>query len=71
MEGILQDLVVLTSPWNIIGGVSLLAMATVWCVFGYTAEEEEAGRRLFWAEWPIPESESTSLKFEEELRIAA
>jgi hypothetical protein len=23
-------------------------------LFGYTAEEESKGNRLFWAEWPLP-----------------
>jgi hypothetical protein len=69
MEGILLSIEALTSPWGVIGGISLLAIATVSSVFGYAAEEERAGRRLFWAEWPIPESGSPFL--EEGMQMAA
>ena len=69
MEGIILSLEALTSPWSIIGGVSLLAVVVGVVLFGYLSEEEKAGRRFYWAEWPIPSTEETS--FEEELRLAA
>jgi hypothetical protein len=69
MEGIILSLEALTSPWSIIGGVSLLAIVVRAVAFGYMEEEEKAGRRFFWAEWPIPGSEVFSPK--EELRLAA
>ena len=69
MEGILLELEVLSSPWSIVAGSALLAIAAAAALLGYTAEEERAGRRLFWAEWPIPESEAPPR--EEELRLAA
>jgi hypothetical protein len=69
MEGIILSLEALTFPWSTIGGVSLLAVVVGVVLFGYMAEEEKAGRRFYWAEWPIPGTEETS--FEEELRLAA
>jgi len=70
MEGIILDLEALTSPWNLVGGLVLLAIVAGSILFGYMAGEEKAGRRLHWAEWPLPESEP-SPPFEEEYRLAA
>lgn len=69
MEGIILGLEALTSPLTFIGGLPLLAVVVGVVLFGYMAEEEKAGRRFYWAEWPIPSTEETS--FEEELRLAA
>ena len=69
MEGINLGLEALASPLSFIGGVSLLAVVVGVVFFGHMAEEEKAGRRFYWAEWPIPESEPSS--YEEELRLAA
>ena len=71
MEGIITGLEALTSPLNFIGGVSLLAVVAGLVAFGYMAEEEKAGRRFYWAEWPIPESEPSPHEHEEEFRLAA
>lgn len=70
MEGIILSLEALTSPLSFIGGVSLLAVVVGVVLFGHMAEEEKAGRRFYWAEWPIPGTEETSFE-EEELRLAA
>jgi hypothetical protein len=70
MEGIILGLEALTSPWSIIGGVSLLAIVARAVAFGYMEEEEKAGRRFYWAEWPIPGTEESSFE-EEVLRLAA
>jgi hypothetical protein len=56
MEGILTEYVVLGS------GVFLSALALLVLVFGGVllgrlADEERTGKRFFWAEWPLPESE--------------
>ena len=50
--------------------MSLLAVAVGGVLFGYMAEEEKAGRRLYWAEWPIPGTEETSFE-EKGFRLAA
>jgi len=50
--------------------VSLLAIVVRAVGFGYMEEEEKAGRRLFWVDWPIPGTEETSFD-EEVLRLAA
>lgn len=70
MEGIILSLEALTSPWSIIGGVSLLAIVVRLVGCGYMSEEEKAGRRLSWVDWPIPGTEETSFE-EEALRFAA
>ena len=51
------------------GGVALLAFVASTILFGYMAEEERKGNRLFWAEWPLPEAGETAA--EEEIRLAA
>lgn len=56
MEGILTETVVLGS------GVFLSALALLVLVFegvllARLADEERTGKRFFWAEWPLPESE--------------
>jgi len=71
MEGIILELETLVSPWSLIAGTCLLAIVAGAVLFGYMAEEEKAGRRLHWAEWPIPESEVPPHEHEEELRLAA
>ena len=70
MEGIILSLEALTSPLSVIGGVSLLAVVIRLVAFGYMADEEKAGRRLSWVDWPIPGTEETSFE-EEVLRLAA
>jgi hypothetical protein len=70
MEGIILELEALVSPWAIIGGISLLAVVARAVAAGYMAEEEKAGRRFFWAEWPIPGCEETSIE-EKKVRLAA
>jgi hypothetical protein len=52
-----------------LGGVALLAFVASGVLFGYMAEEEKSGKRLYWAEWPIPEAEESVV--EEEFRMAA
>jgi hypothetical protein len=52
-----------------LGGVALLAFVASTILFGYMAEEEKSGKRLYWAEWPLPEEGETAV--EEEYRIAA
>ena len=73
MEGIILGLEALASPWSIIGGVSLLVVVVGVALLGYMSEEEKAGRRLYWAEWPIPgtEGKTESSFVEREYRKAA
>ena len=52
-----------------LGGVALLAFVASGVLFGYMAEEEHKGNRLFWAEWPLPEAGETAAA--EEFRMAA
>lgn len=57
MEGILLDTSVFSSTVAILGGVAILAIAVVTAVLESVAEREAQGRRVSWAEWPLPESE--------------
>ena len=69
MEGIALATEFIGSVFAYMGGVALLAFVASVILFGYTAEEERNGNRLFWAEWPLPEKGETAV--EEEFRIAA
>ena len=59
MEGILLGIEVLSSPWSVIAGLFLLALAFGTILLGYVSEEEKVGRNPDWAEWPIPEAEAS------------
>ena len=69
MEGIAPTTEFIGSVFAYLGGVALLAFVVSAVLFGYMAEEERKGNRLFWAEWPI--SEAGEAEAEEELRLAA
>ena len=38
----------------------LLALVVAGIFFGYMADEERSGRRIYWAEWPLPEAGGAS-----------
>jgi hypothetical protein len=57
------------SAFAYLAEVALLALVAGVVLFGYMSEEESRGHRLFWAEWPIPETGETAA--EEEIRLAA
>lgn len=69
MEGIALATEFIGSVIAYLGGVALLAFVVSGILFGYMAEEESKGNRLFWAEWPLPEAGETEV--EEEIRLAA
>ena len=69
MEGIALATEFIGSVFAYLGGVTLLALVASTILFGYMAEEEKSGKRLFWAEWPLPEAEESVV--EEEFRLAA
>jgi len=69
MEGIALTTEFIGSVFAYMGGVALLAFVVSVALFGYMAEEESKGNRLFWAEWPLPEAGETAA--EEEIRLAA
>jgi len=54
MEGIALATEFIGSVFAYLGGVALLAFVASGILFGYMAEEERKGNRLFWAEWPLP-----------------
>ena len=56
MEGILLDIEMFASPVTVLSGLVLLAIGACGILLGYMADEETKGNRLFWAEWPLPES---------------
>ncbi len=71
MEGILFDTTVFESVVTFLGGIALLAIVAGVILLGYVSEKEARGERVFWAEWPIPESETHAPAGTEELRKAA
>ena len=70
MEGIIFELETLVSPWAVIGGVSLLAVGVALMLIGHASDGEKAGRRLYWAEWPVPGAEEATFEEEKFLRAA-
>ena len=69
MEGIALTTEFIGSIIAYLGGVALLAFVVSGVLFGYMAEEESKGNRLYWAEWPLPEADETAA--EEEIPLAA
>ncbi len=69
MEGIALGTEFIGSVFAYLGGIALFAFVAGAVLFGYMAEEERKGNRLYWAEWPIPETGETAT--EEEFRLAA
>ena len=73
MEGILIEMESLVPVGVYFAGLILLALVASAILFGYTAEEEKRGERLYWAEWPIPGAEEitkTSFTEREYLKAA-
>lgn len=56
MEGILIEYGVLGSG-VFLSALTLLVLVFGGVLLGRLAEEERTGKRFFWAEWPLPESE--------------
>ena len=69
MEGIALATEFIGSVFAYMGGVALLAFVVSGILLGYTSEEESKGNRLFWAEWPLPETGEA--EEEEAIRLAA
>ena len=69
MEGIALATEFIGSVFAYLGGVALLAFVVSGILLGHMAEEESKGYRLFWAEWPLPESGEA--EEEEAIRLAA
>ena len=59
------------SPVAFAGGLILLAVLAGGVLLGCIAEEEAKGRRLIWAEEPLPEAGKPALPEAEQLRRAA
>jgi hypothetical protein len=60
MEGIVLEPEAFTSFATWIGGAIVLALVVAGMFLGYMADEERRGRRLPWAEWPLPGTEEPS-----------
>ncbi len=65
MEGIVFDPAVLESPIAILCGVAILVIAVAAILLGALSDAEAGGRRVYWAEWPLPESGPESPSREE------
>ncbi len=57
MEGIVFDAAVFDSGVAFLCGVAILAIAVAVILIGSVYDKEAAGRRVYWAEWPLPETE--------------
>ncbi len=57
MEGVIYGIDATVSGFVSLASFVLLVFAVAGICFGYMAEEEKSGRRLYWAEWPLPETE--------------
>jgi len=53
MEGIALTTEFIGSVIACLGGVALLAFVVSVVLLGYMADEEESGKRIFWAESPF------------------
>ena len=70
MEGILFETPVSVAA-AIVGGTIVLGAALVVTILGRVADGEAEGRRYFWAEWPLPETEKEEPAEEWKIRLAA
>jgi len=68
MEGILTDLAVGSGVF--LSALALLVLVIGGVLLGRLAEEEKTGKRFFWAEWPLPETEPHVPGEREALRAA-
>lgn len=68
MEGILFDVPSFGSAAAVAGGTILLGAALAVAILGRVSDGEAAGRRYFWAEWPLPET-GEGLPSEEERKV--
>jgi hypothetical protein len=55
MESILTEYLGESGPF--LGTLALLVLVLGGILMGRLADEEKTGKRFFWAEWPLPESE--------------
>lgn len=55
MEAILPELTVGTGVF--LSALSLLVLVVGGILLGHLEDEEKTGKRFYWAEWPLPESE--------------
>ncbi len=58
MEGIVFDAAVFDSAVTFLCGLAILVIAVAVILIGTVYDKETAGRRIYWAEWPLPEAES-------------
>ena len=68
MEGILSEITVGAGVF--LSALALLVLVIGGVLLGRLSEEEKTGRRFFWAEWPLPESEPSVPREREALRAA-
>ncbi len=71
MEGIVFDAAVFDSAIAFLCGVAILAIAVAMILVGSVYDKETAGRRVYWAEWPLPETEPKAPAEEERKQRAA
>jgi len=70
MEGIALGTEFISSVIAYLGGVALLAFVVSVILFGYMADEEASGKRIFWAESPFTDVSEAPVKSVKYLRAA-
>lgn len=71
MEGIALETLPFNATIAAAGAFILLAVFLGVVLLGYVAEEETKGRRLIWAEEPLPEAGKPALPDAQQFRRAA
>jgi hypothetical protein len=70
MEGIALATEFIGSVIAYLGGIALLAFVVSGILFGYMADEEASGKRIFWAESPFTDVGEASAENVKYLRAA-
>jgi hypothetical protein len=70
MEGIALTTEFIGSVFSYLGGIALLAFVVSGILFGYMADEEASGKRIFWAESPFTDVSEAPVESVRYLRAA-
>ena len=70
MEGIALTTEFIGSVFSYLDGIALLAFVVSGILFGYMADEEASGKRIFWAESPFTDVSEAPVESVRYLRAA-
>lgn len=69
MEGILLTSGAYSTVIPIILGLLVLGFGIAGIALGHASDAEDAGRRVFWAEWPVTEARKPAPSEEEKMDV--